>query len=72
MDRMAEVGQAEVGAYRVVEEEVVVEGDCGARAVRGRNSDDRTTCLKGSSTEDRAGIVRVTIFLMSRNITSAP
>lgn len=71
MDRMAEVGQAEVGAYRVVEE-VVVEGDCGARAVRGRNSDDRTTCLKGSSTEDRAGIVRVTIFLMSRNITSAP
>lgn len=73
MDRMAEVGQAEVGAYRVVEEVVVVvEGDCGARAVRGRNSDDRTTCLKGSSTEDRAGIVRVTIFLMSRNITSAP
>lgn len=72
MDRMAEVGQAEVGAYRVVEEVVVVEGDCGARAVRGRNSDDRTTCLKGSSTEDRAGIVRVTIFLMSRNTTSAP
>lgn len=72
MDRMAEVGQAEVGAYRVVEEVVVEEGDCGARAVRGRNSDDRTTCLKGSSTEDRAGIVRVTIFLMSRNTTSAP
>lgn len=42
MDRMAGVGQEEEEAYRVVEE--VVEGDCGARVVRGRNSDDRTTC----------------------------
>lgn len=51
MDRMAGVGQAEVEAYRVEEEVVVVvEGDCGTRAVRGRNSDDMTTYLKWSPT----------------------
>lgn len=62
MDRMAGVGQAEVEAYRVEEVVVVVvEGDCGTRAVRGRNSDDRTTYLKWSPTEDTAGLVRMTI-----------
>lgn len=55
MDRMAEVGPAEVEAYRVVEE-VAVEEDRGARAVRGRNSDDRTTYLRWSPTGDRAGV----------------
>ena len=34
MGRMVGVGRAEEEAYRVVEE---VEGDCGARAVGGRN-----------------------------------
>lgn len=40
MSRMAEAGQEEEEAYRVVEE---VEGNCGTRAVGGHNADDRTT-----------------------------
>ena len=40
MSRMAEVGQVEEEAYRVV---VEVEEDCDARAVGGHNSDDMTT-----------------------------
>ena len=48
MSRMAEAGQVEEEAYRVV---VEVEEGCDARAVRGHNSDDMTTWSRWSLTE---------------------